>query len=278
MCKRLHFSQIRSNTVTHQVQHMKHTRQVFAALFACISLVAEGEAEKQTPYRILCVGDSITQGGRTDCEEYTYRLPLQRLLNEAGVKYDFVGSRKTGLNPDAVWPDVAKDIPFDPDHEGYYGVRTKAVVEKVMAAWNDTTPPPDAVLIHLGTNDQGNTPHNETVQKPIREFIAFLRTKNPTVVILLGHLNLNDSEGANAIRPLVEAIATEFSTPGSPVVTVHHYLGWIEKPDALGSDTFDWVHPNPQGQAKMAKAWLTALTPFLPKALGSRESCVERSF
>lgn len=229
-----------------------------------LSLAATGEAVPQKNFTILCVGDSITQGGKTDREEWTYRLPLQRLLQTSGVKYDFVGTRTAGLHANAVWPDVAPGVPFDPNHEGYYGAKTQDVVTKVIAAWDDKAPVPDAVLIHLGTNDQGNKPHDVTVQKPLREFIAFLRTKNPRVVILLGHLNLNDSEGANAIRPLVEALATECSTPVSPVVTVHHYQGWIEKPDAPGSDTFDWVHPNPQGQAKMANVWFDALKPYLP--------------
>lgn len=242
---------------------MKNRIGFSLVLCATLSLAFAKEASQPKPYRILCVGDSITQGGRTDREEYTYRLPLQRLLNEAGVKYDFVGSRKTGLNPDALWPDVAKDIPFDPDHEGYYGAKTQEALAKVMAAWNDKTPPPDAVLIHLGTNDQGNTPHEETVQKPLREFIAFLRTKNPKVVILLGHLNFNYSKGANSIRPLVENLAIETNTKESPVVTVLHYKGWFEKPDTPPqSDTFDWAHPNPQGQMKMAKAWLDALKPL----------------
>lgn len=249
------------------------TQYLLLAFLFCSSLcTALADASSNAaPFRILCVGGSITQGGRTDREEYTYRLPLQRLLNEAGVRYDFVGSRKAGLNPDAVWPAVAEGVAFDPDHEGYYGAKTKDALAKVMAAWNDKTQIPDAVLIQLGTNDQGNTPHEETVQKPLREFITFLRTKNPKVVVLLAHLNFNDSKGANAIRPLVEALATETNTKESPVVTVHHYKGWFEMPDKPQSDTFDWAHPNPQGQMKMAKTWFNALTPFLPKTPGSRE-------
>jgi len=155
---------------------MKHLKPAFAALCACISLAVAGQAENPKPYRILCVGDSITQGGRTGREEYTYRLPLQRLLHDAHVKYDFVGSRNAGLDQGATWPDVAEGVPFDPDHEGYYGAKTE-----------------------------------------------------------------------------------------SPVVTVQHYKGWFEMPDKPQSDTYDWAHPNPQGQMKMAKAWLNAPTPFLQK-------------
>jgi hypothetical protein len=58
------------------------------------------------------------------------------------------------------------------------------------------------------------------------------------------------------IRPLVEAMAKEVSTKESLVMTVATYEGWVENPDQAGSDTFDWAHPNEQGQAKMADKWL----------------------
>ena len=82
------------------------------------------------------------------------------------------------------------------------------------------------------------------------------------VVVLLGHLNFNDSRGANSIRPLVESLARELDTPESPVHTVAHYQGWQEHPGQPDSDTFDWAHPNPQGQEKMASRWFLAMSPF----------------
>ncbi|MGI5868058.1 MAG: SGNH/GDSL hydrolase family protein [Kiritimatiellia bacterium] len=240
-------------------------RSFFLALLAlCFSAGAATTASQATPWRILCVGDSITQGGRVNRAEHTYRLPLQKLLHQAGIAYDFIGSRQAGLEAGAQWPDVAKGVPFDPDHEGYYGAKTAEALAKVQAAWKHHAPPPDFVLIHLGTNDQDNTPHDDTVQKPLRDFIAFLRTKNPRVVVLLGHLNFNCSKGANSIRPLVEALATELATAESPVATVHHYKGWFEMPGKPESDTFDWAHPNPQGQMKMAKAWFKAMQTAKP--------------
>lgn len=235
------------------------------AVCAAAGAEAPANAPATHPLRVLCVGDSITQGGKRDREEYTYRYPLQQMLREAGIAFDFVGSQHLGLHGDAVWPELAPGVPFDMDHDGYYGNKTAAVVGKVIAAWKDDTPAPDVVLVHLGTNDQGNLPHEETVQKPLREFVAFLRGKNPAVAIYLGHLNFNDSKGANAIRPLVEQLATELNTPASPVVTVHHYRGWNEKPDTPETDTFDWAHPNPRGQRKMAEAWLAAMQRDLGK-------------
>jgi lysophospholipase L1-like esterase len=38
-----------------------------------------------------------------------------------------------------------------------------------------------------------------------------------------------------------------------------------EDPKREGADTFDWAHPNPQGQKKMADRWYEAMKPFLDR-------------
>ncbi len=211
------------------------------------------------PIHILPLGDSITQGGRADRDEFTYRLPLFNLLKAAKVEFDFVGSLTTGLQPGAKWPDG-----FDLHHEGHYGWKTKAVAEKLEGWMKSYSASPDIVLVHLGSNDQSGDPEKDVVA-PLTDIVRILRRSNPKVVVLIGHLNFNGG-AALKIRPAVEAMAAKLTTTTSPVKTVHHYLGWIEKPDAPGADTFDWAHPNPQGQAKMAKAWFEAMKPYLPKS------------
>lgn len=214
--------------------------------------------------RILPLGDSITQGGKTGRDEFTYRWPLFQMLVDAGVEFDFIGSLKAGLQPDAKWPEAHKGRPFDPDHEGHYGWKTGKVLEKLpewMPAWAGA---PDIVLIHLGTNDQKAGDHAAAIVEPLKGIIAQLRKANPRVVVLVGHLNFNGG-AALEIRPLVEAMVKELDTPESPVAAVHHYKGWIEDPKKPGTDTFDWAHPNPQGQEKMARAWFEAMRPYLKK-------------
>lgn len=225
----------------------------------------------QRPVRILPLGDSITQGGIANRQEYTYRLPLQRLLVARGVSFDFIGSMKTGFQPEATWPDVAPGVRFDPDHEGHYGWKTAAVRDQ-LKRWLQLYEPPDIVLIHLGTNDQDaakgftsaveeNALITRAIVQPLEEMIGMLRDRNPEVVILVGHLNFKLG-AAEKIRPLVEAMATRLSTQKSPVITVHHYRDFVAEPGS-GSDTFDWAHPNPQGQKKMADAWFQAMHPYL---------------
>jgi lysophospholipase L1-like esterase len=216
-------------------------------------LVPLGAAE---PVRIICIGDSITQGGKADREEWTYRLPLQDLLMSAGISFDFIGTRTGGLQGGVKWPAVQGKA-FDPDHEGLYGAKTAKVAEHLQQALPKIAPP-DIAFIHLGTNDQGAEDHVAAVITPLTDIINQLRARNPQVRIFLGHLNFNGG-AALKIRPMVEDLATRLNTATSPVKTVPMYKGWVENPQAAGSDTFDWAHPNPQGQKKMASAWFAAM-------------------
>lgn len=218
-------------------------------------------ANPAAPIRILPLGDSITQGGRADRAEYTYRYPLYFRLQEAGYNVDFIGSLSKGLNSDAIWPDQ-NGVPFDADHEGHYGWKTAQARDKLIEWMKSYPAPPDIVLIHLGTNDQDAGDFQTAIIQPLQDIISMLREKNPRVAVLVGHLNFNGG-AALKIRPLVEQMAKDLNSAESPVVTVNHYEGWHEKPDEAGSDTFDWAHPNPQGQSKMAEKWFAAMKPYL---------------
>jgi lysophospholipase L1-like esterase len=233
---------------------------IFIWLIVFNHLIAQKSIElpkaQKEPIRILCVGDSITQGGKRDRQEYTYRYPLFQMLKDARIHFDFIGTQSQGLQPDARWPNY-RDMPFDPDHEGYYGAKT-ATVRNHLLSNLPKLPPPDYALVHLGTNDLRSDDYVATVQKPLSQIIEMLRDRNPNVTILLGHLNFNGGPAETKLRPLVEDL-TKLSTPKSKVITVHHYQGWIEHPNTPGTDTFDWAHPNPQGQLKMAANWFRAL-------------------
>ena len=228
---------------------------------AGLTLMNPLSATSAEPLHILPLGDSITQGGRSGRDEFSYRLPLFQLLTDAGVSFDFVGAQRGGLNADFTWPDY-KGIPFDPDHEGHYGWKTAAVFDALpewMPKWSAA---PDIVLIHLGTNDMSSPDFARDIVAPLEGMIKLLREKNPRVVVLLGQLSFNGGS-ALEIRPLVEALAQRLDTPESPVRTVAHYEGWVENSDLPDADTFDWAHPNPQGQRKMAERWIEAMRPFV---------------
>jgi len=237
-------------------------RYLIALLLMSINFSCQAQP---TAINIACIGDSITQGGRTDRADSTYRLPLFRMLIDAGIAFDFIGSKQDGLHGDATWPSEYKGVSFDPDHEGVYGIKTQAALERLPEAIEQWKAVPDIALIHLGTNDQESEDHRLAVQVPLEKILELLREQNPNIVIFLGHLNFNNNENALKIRQLVNELQEKMHRPESPIYTVAHYQDWVADPDAEGSDTYDWAHPNPQGQEKMAKKWFEALTPFLSK-------------
>jgi hypothetical protein len=59
------------------------------------------------------------------------------------------------------------------------------------------------------------------------------------------------------------AMATALNTKASLVVAVDHYKGWVEDPSQPETDTFDWAHPNPRSQEKMAWNGFNAMRPYL---------------
>ena len=242
------------------VVFVRGRRALSRPLAAVVLVVLAAAAAAGEPVRILPLGDSITQGGRAETE-YTYRWPLYKMLTDAGVAFDFIGSQDKGVRPAAEWPEY-KGRAFDMDHEGHYGWTTGAVADK-LAAWAEAwSAPPDIALVHLGTNDLRSEDYRKSVVAPVRRIAAILRRQNAEVVILLGHLNFNQG-AALKVRPLVERLARELHTAKSPVVTVHHYQGWTADPAAKDTDTLDWAHPNLQGQRKMAEKWFAAMKPFL---------------
>lgn len=245
----------------------------WALLVVCM-IPFTASAALADPIRILTLGDSVTQGGRKVREEFTYRYPLQKLLADGHYETEFIGSMDKGLDADFKWPDI-NGKPFQLHHEGHYGWKTAAVRDH-LAEWMKTYPhPADIVLIHLGSNDQDAAKHaandeektkqiKAAVIEPLTDIIKMLREKNPKVVVLVGHLNFNGGAALD-IRPLVEQMAKDLNTDDSPVITVAHYKDWHEDPKSAEPDTFDWAHPNPQGQGKMAKAWFDTMKPYLDK-------------
>jgi acyl-CoA thioesterase-1 len=233
----------------------------FRKCFFWLGMFLAGVAVAEGELRILAIGDSITHGGIRGRKEYTYRLPLQRMLLEREIPFRFVGTRVAGFQRGTTWPDVAEGVPFQPNHFSFYGGRTADVARDLR----DELPridPPDVALVHLGTNDL-NTNRDETaILAPLRDMIGQLRARNPEVIVLLGHLNFNDGP-ALRLRPKMNALAEELDTERSPVRTVPMYRGWNENPNHPQTDTFDWLHPNPQGQQKMAEAWFEQLKPLL---------------
>ena len=250
---------------------MNTSRLLLLAMMLCFAVPAL--ATEPAPLRIVCLGDSITQGrgdhsgdGSKWTPTFSYRYPLWKLLIDAGVKTDFVGSLQTGFEGDPDWADYQGHA-FDRDHEGHWGWSTVEVATKLPGWLAGYTP--DVALVLLGGNDvTGESPEDhrdsiERVRTAMTDIFATLRKKNPKVAIVLGQY-YEEWAPFPAMRTVMTELANAQSTTESPIVVVDHSAGWISDPEQEDTCTVDWVHPNPAGDEKLARDWLAALRPFLP--------------
>jgi len=102
------------------------------------SLDAAGLAEPGADLTLLPLGDSITAGA--------YRYELWASLVESGVRTQVLGDRST---PPIVPTPPLGGVEFDGDHAGYDG----ATIEEIEGLMPQVDESPDAILLHVGTND-----------------------------------------------------------------------------------------------------------------------------
>ena len=208
--------------------------------------------------RILPLGDSLTYDNnhhdlevkpRPISKRYAYRGPLWKMLKDAKIDFDFVGTKQAGQ-------DYAEG--FDPDNDGYPGEDSFEIAERTYKIMEATHP--NTVLLHVGTNDIGAKMegvnkilddieiYEEASSNEVRVFVALiLDRREPNTQIKLFNGNLK-----KLIQRRWEAgdILT--------LVDMYHKAGLSE------DDYADRTHPNASGYAKMAKVWFDALqTPYV---------------
>ncbi len=214
------------------------------------------------PVRIVCVGDSITQGraGRGNLvPTYSWRYPLWQACVDAGSAVDFVGSMTTGFEgaPDYA-PHGGKM--FANHHEGRWGWTTRGVADALVGASKGWTA--DVAVIFLGTNDKIKEEGVDPTLKAMRDIVTVLRARNAGVKVAIG-LPFQEWEPFPALSKAYIALAAELATAKSPVITVATADGWVSNPDQPTAMTVDWVHPNPKGDAHIATRVFTAIRPWL---------------
>jgi lysophospholipase L1-like esterase len=203
------------------------------------------------PVRIMPLGDSITAG------QGCWRAYLWNALQTNGyTDIDFVGSVDSGGCP----------VEFDSDCEGHGGIAATGMAD------NDQLPPwldeanPDIVLMHLGTNDMwgGYIPLEDKLAA-FTKLVDQMRANNPDMKIIVAQI-IPMSESACSTCP-DDVVALDNAIPGwadgkstsqSPIIVVDQWTGFN-----ADTDTRDGVHPNDEGEHKMADKWYPPLAALL---------------
>lgn len=203
-------------------------------------------------WRIMPLGDSITAGQVGG----GYRQPLQNLLTNAGIRFDFVGSQ-TPLN---------QPSGFDPDHEGHSGAKSNQIDS--AATPHLGTHAATVYLVHVGTND---ITYGEGGQLPgrVRTLLNHLYAATPQATVLLARIIATRTEYATPSTPRA-AQTNAWNAAALTLVNEYRGLGRaihaVDQHAALGAGDFpadDAFHPNASGYGKMAQTWFAALSPLL---------------
>ncbi|MGB3150760.1 MAG: putative Ig domain-containing protein [Maribacter sp.] len=223
--------------------------------------------------KVLPLGNSITEGEDVHA---SYRRVLWNELKDDGYNIDFVGSKFFSGFFDLLPPEG--DL-FDMHHEGHSGWDTNNIISGAgfdpgrgtLSTWlNGYTP--DAVLLHLGTNDVFNCRTNSQVLSDMDTIISLLRADNPNVVIFLAKivpmgnssiLGFDDtycnngqtlSQMVTSLNNALTSYVPTKDTPHSPVILVDQNSNI-----SVTADMYDGIHPNGQGEEKMAQKWFDAI-------------------
>jgi lysophospholipase L1-like esterase len=217
---------------------------------------------KETPVKIMPVGDSITEG------KYTvggYRQPLYDLLKSNGYQVSFVGKEDNG--------EPANDTGFSkgmqsPNHEGYGSARIGMLLGGGTTEKHTALPiktslannAPDVVLVMLGTNDIFGITATDKMKATMEKLVSSIFEANPNITVVVASIcpigkvpeRNADVDAYNAVLP--DIVAKEKG---------HNHK--IEFADVHAAVTLadlsgDKVHPSATGYKKMAAVWYSVLT------------------
>ena len=261
----------RSNDLEGPLYRKRWSERFAGAFPASISEVALSESVGTEPRgsvatqsegkaRILCLGDSITEGNST---MMVYKGPLYDKLTAAGYRFEYVGSKSSAYTSPTYGALTLK-------HEGYSGKNCTEIAG--FFATNSPLYPAEIVIIHAAHNlniaEAVFTPASEaaivtTVENATRAMIQTARNTNPAVKILLAKAITSGKLPKYSYIPAANVrlgeIAAELNTDAQPVISVDQAASFDWTTDTIT----DKVHRNAAGGAKMAQKFFDALVPLL---------------
>jgi lysophospholipase L1-like esterase len=226
---------------------MKTQRTFIVCLLVFMAWSAANAAEQKF-YRILPLGDSITEGGKNFSN---YRYPLLEKLTAAGYRVVFTGSHTS-------------ESPAGPlRHEGYSGKNAQFLAS--VLAKNFHTNVADIILIHSGHNHTNTEVPVRGIIEATEAMIRTARSVNSQVIVLVAQVipsgKLPKYEYIPELNVELAKLPARLTTKESPVIGVNMAEGFDWRTDTIS----DHVHPNSLGAEKMAAKWFEALTNALAK-------------
>lgn len=247
-------------------------KRTLAAIVALLCLAAKLPAAE--PVRVVCIGDSITQGrgntaasGKKVIPTDGWRWAFWKKTVDEGVPVQFVGSLSEGFQSTPAYPRYKGEV-FQNRHEARWGWTTEGtrnVLAKSAPAWNA-----DIALIYLGTNKEKPAPLQNLTDphgvrrtaRAMRNLVKDLRKRNPAIGLVL-RLPQGDGPREKGLSRAFRSIAHDFDRPGARAAVVPAPADWHWDPTKPSADTVDGCHPSKCGDEKIARGFFEAVQPWL---------------
>jgi lysophospholipase L1-like esterase len=214
--------------------------------------------------RVLIIGDSIT--GNPGC----WRAHVWQALTDAGRTVNMVGTRS--LDECGGVTNAAGET-WDPDNAGISGITTAGMYVRIGRDGLLQRTEPDVVVVMLGTNDLLGGLDADRILEQYTLLVELVRRELPDAPIVIAAPPPIAEDRCPGCQAHVDAIserlpgwAEDLSEDGSPVFVAVHVSGFDP---AL--DMHDGIHPNAEGELKIA----AALLPAVEAALDTSEDDVD---
>lgn len=258
---------------------------------------AADEQQDEQTVRIMCIGDSITDGYTNDYIG-SYRKFIYRDLVKMGCNVDMVGSKGGGWTPTYTDSETGESFEFDNDNTGYsgYSIRSYSGRTGIYETLQQTdclaSEQPDIVTLQIGTNDVidnyeiGSADERlevvvdyilENISEDSALFISPIPALDPNrsdVYSWFGNyrhsadwqiqyddaeVEANVNEAVKNYNAQVKALAEKKNSEGKNVYYSDAALMITDVSDQL----FDGVHPNNIGYKLIGQRWAEIIGDYL---------------
>jgi acyl-CoA thioesterase I len=184
----------------------------------------------------------------------------------------FVGTSLTaglGLNPDSAFPQLIQAkidsarLPYEVVNAGVSGETTAGLLRRLDWLLRGTF---DVVVVESGANDGLRGTPVATIERNLGEIVTRIRTAHPAARILLAQMEAPPNLGTDYTRAFRAMFPRVSAKEGATLIPF--ILEGVAGVQQLNQG--DGIHPNQQGEHRVAENVWRVLEPELKKGLGAR--------
>lgn len=213
---------------------------------------AAGDAS--LPFSVCAMGDSITDGVQGQDDVFVTRGGFRPQLDE-WLKAE--GAELTGYQtcPCPAYPGAISNKL----HE--------QLVKDHFTCGSDSGPRhPDLALVLIGVNDLGRFRKPVDAAKDVETMLIDLWKASPRTIVLLASTLTHGAYPTAELNGALQSLVKKLNSASHPI----EYVPMQEKTQMCNPSTklcsYDLVHPNGDGYARMAQVWWEHIEPRLPKS------------